>query len=260
MLLSGHSKSKHQCCCTSTMTHRWKEKKAQWPWQIDSVNQLTHPTPAPRWDSSPLQAEDNQPSPHLLPGLSPGQKIVASLQKERLLACFHKYIAMVVHSTHSFFFNSIIFFPRLLLSSGSVESVGVYPGCHWMKAGRYHGCVASSTQGTFFCHVYFPAVLTLKWGDSRIINYDTHFKNLNWFLLIFLSLSCHQSESEEVRQILWLSVVLYKSPESELTCCLLLSTDAIYFLLEDSASTLGHQSGVGSHELFTLQILNKLNM
>uniref|UniRef100_A0A8C3G7T1 Nischarin n=1 Tax=Cyclopterus lumpus TaxID=8103 RepID=A0A8C3G7T1_CYCLU len=45
------------------------------------------------------------------------------------------------------------------------------------------------------------------------------------------------------QQVLWLSVVLYKSPESELTCCLLLSTDTIYFLLEDSASTLGHPSG-----------------
>lgn len=56
--------------------------------------------PPPRWDSSPLQAEDNQPSPHLLPGLSPGLKIVAGLQKEQLLACFHKYIAMVAHSTH----------------------------------------------------------------------------------------------------------------------------------------------------------------
>uniref|UniRef100_A0A669F3I6 Nischarin n=1 Tax=Oreochromis niloticus TaxID=8128 RepID=A0A669F3I6_ORENI len=51
------------------------------------------------------------------------------------------------------------------------------------------------------------------------------------------------SEAEEVRQVLWLSVILYKSPEAELTCCLLLSTDSIYFLLEDSAATLGHHSG-----------------
>nr|XP_046236500.1 nischarin isoform X4 [Scatophagus argus] len=50
------------------------------------------------------------------------------------------------------------------------------------------------------------------------------------------------SEEEEVRQVLWQSVVLYKSPESELTCCLLLSTDTLYFLLEDSASTLGHHT------------------
>lgn len=58
---------------------------------------LTH-----RWDSSPLQAEDNQPSPHLLPGLSPGLKMVSGLQKEQLLACFHKYIAMVARArTHT---------------------------------------------------------------------------------------------------------------------------------------------------------------
>lgn len=50
------------------------------------------------------------------------------------------------------------------------------------------------------------------------------------------------SEVEEVRQVLWLSVVLYKSPEAEITCFLLLSTDAMYFLLEDTASTLGHHS------------------
>lgn len=49
-------------------------------------------------------------------------------------------------------------------------------------------------------------------------------------------------DSEELRQLLWLSVVLYKSPEVELTCLLLLSTDAVYFLLEDSASSLGPHS------------------
>uniref|UniRef100_A0A8C6SWT1 Nischarin n=1 Tax=Neogobius melanostomus TaxID=47308 RepID=A0A8C6SWT1_9GOBI len=42
------------------------------------------------------------------------------------------------------------------------------------------------------------------------------------------------ADSEELRQLLWLSVVLYKSPEVELTCLLLLSTNAVYFLLEDS--------------------------
>uniref|UniRef100_A0AAV2KNN5 PLEKHM2 PH domain-containing protein n=1 Tax=Knipowitschia caucasica TaxID=637954 RepID=A0AAV2KNN5_KNICA len=47
------------------------------------------------------------------------------------------------------------------------------------------------------------------------------------------------SGGEELRQVLWLSVVLYKSPEVELTCLLLLSANAIYFLLEDSASSLG---------------------
>ncbi|XP_040890153.1 nischarin isoform X2 [Toxotes jaculatrix] len=96
------------------------------------------------WDSSHLQLEENQPSPHLIPGLSPGLKLLAGLGGQQLLDFFHRYIAL--------------------------------------------------------------------------------------------------SEAEEVRQVLWLSVVLYKSPEAELTCCLLLSTDTIYFLLEDSASTLGHHS------------------
>ncbi|TKS71439.1 Nischarin Imidazoline receptor 1 [Collichthys lucidus] len=108
----GRHRSREQCCCTSSVK--------------------SHSTSS--WDSSRLQVEENQPSPHLMPGLSPGLKLLAGLGGHRL------------------------------------------------------------------------------------------------------------SEAEEVKQVLWLSVVLYKSPESELTCCLLLSTDTIYFLLEDAASTLGHQS------------------
>ncbi|XP_035488798.2 nischarin isoform X2 [Scophthalmus maximus] len=111
-----------QCCCPSTRKSHHSSS----------------------WDSSHLQLEENQPSPHLLAGLTPGLKLLAGLRGEQLLAFFHRYIAL--------------------------------------------------------------------------------------------------SEAEEVRQVLWLSVVLYKSPEAELTCCLLLSTDTIYFLLEDSASTLAHHS------------------
>ncbi|XP_074525644.1 nischarin [Halichoeres trimaculatus] len=120
----GCCRSRDQCCCKS---------------KSNSTNS---------WDSSQPQLEENQPSSHLLPGLSPGLKLLSGLQGQKLLAYFHKHIAM--------------------------------------------------------------------------------------------------SEEEEVRQVLWLSVVLYKSPESELTCCLLLSTDAIYFLLEDSASSLGHHSVLDS--------------
>ncbi|XP_029007039.1 nischarin isoform X2 [Betta splendens] len=94
--------------------------------------------------SSHLQLVENQPSPHLVPSLSPGLQLLAGLEGEQLLAYFQRFIAL--------------------------------------------------------------------------------------------------SEEEEVRQVLWLSVVLYKSPDTELACCLLLSTDTIYFLLEDSATTLGHHS------------------
>ncbi|XP_029989351.1 nischarin isoform X2 [Sphaeramia orbicularis] len=63
-------------------------------------------------------------------------------------------------------------------------------------------------------------------------------------LLAYFHRYIAQTQVEELRQVLWLSVVLYTCPEVELTCCLLLSTGAIYFLLEDSASTLSHHSGV----------------
>ena len=54
------------------------------------------------WDSSRLQMEDNQPSPHLTPGLSPGLKLLAGLGGQQLLAYFHRYIAMVGHThTHT---------------------------------------------------------------------------------------------------------------------------------------------------------------
>uniref|UniRef100_A0A7N6BDB5 PX domain-containing protein n=1 Tax=Anabas testudineus TaxID=64144 RepID=A0A7N6BDB5_ANATE len=84
-----------------------------------------------------------------------------------------------------------------------------------------------------------PLNLTYKMPVTLILGPRRHFPTL------FYSFMCdlYQSEAEEVRQVLWLSVVLYKSPEAELTCCLLLSTDTIYFLLEDSATTLGHHSG-----------------
>ncbi|XP_047439582.1 nischarin isoform X2 [Mugil cephalus] len=121
-LAQGCCKSRDQCCCSST-------KKSH---------------TSSSWDSSRLQVDENQPSPHLIPGLSPGLKLLAGLEGQQLLTYFHRYIA--------------------------------------------------------------------------------------------------QSHAEEVRQVLWLSVVLYKSPEAELTCCLLLSTDTIYFLLEDSATALGHHS------------------
>ncbi|XP_041837536.1 nischarin isoform X2 [Melanotaenia boesemani] len=118
----GRHRCRDHCCCTSDKTLPCSSS----------------------WASSHLQADDNQPSPHLIPGLSPGLKLLAGLGGQQLLAFFHRYIA--------------------------------------------------------------------------------------------------QSEAEEVRQVLWLSVVLYKSPEAELTCCLLLSTDSIYFLLEDSTTTLGLHS------------------
>ncbi|XP_061689073.1 LOW QUALITY PROTEIN: nischarin [Syngnathoides biaculeatus] len=108
----GHNRNADQCCCSR---------------RFGSTN-----------SSSRLRLEENQPSPHLAPGLSPGLKLLAGLDGEQLMTCFHRHIAL--------------------------------------------------------------------------------------------------SEEEELRQILWLSAVLYTAPEAELACSVLLSNDAVYFLLEDSAA------------------------
>ncbi|KAJ8361047.1 hypothetical protein SKAU_G00175720 [Synaphobranchus kaupii] len=49
-------------------------------------------------------------------------------------------------------------------------------------------------------------------------------------------------ENEELKHILWSSVLFYKSPDVEMTACIMLSTKAIYFILDDTASTLSDQA------------------
>ena len=46
-------------------------------------------------------------------------------------------------------------------------------------------------------------------------------------------LPCTQVENEELRHLLWSSVVFYQSPGLEVTACVLLSTKAVYFVLHD---------------------------
>ncbi|KAL1251605.1 hypothetical protein QQF64_019401 [Cirrhinus molitorella] len=51
-----------------------------------------------------------------------------------------------------------------------------------------------------------------------------------------------EMENEELKHILWTSVLFYRSPDVETTACVLLSTKAIYFILDDTASSLTNQS------------------
>uniref|UniRef100_A0A7M4G0A4 Nischarin n=1 Tax=Crocodylus porosus TaxID=8502 RepID=A0A7M4G0A4_CROPO len=46
--------------------------------------------------------------------------------------------------------------------------------------------------------------------------------------------SIAEVENEELRHLVWSSVLFYKTPDVEVTACVLLSTKAIYFLLDDS--------------------------
>lgn len=44
---------------------------------------------------------------------------------------------------------------------------------------------------------------------------------------------CVQVENEELKHLMWSSVVFYQSPGLEVTACVLLSTAAVYFVLHD---------------------------
>lgn len=44
---------------------------------------------------------------------------------------------------------------------------------------------------------------------------------------------CVQVENEELRHLMWSSVVFYQTPGLEVTACMLLSTKAVYFVLHD---------------------------
>ncbi|KAL1007827.1 hypothetical protein UPYG_G00092160 [Umbra pygmaea] len=61
-------------------------------------------------------------------------------------------------------------------------------------------------------------------------------------LVAFFHTNISEIEEEELVHILWSSVVFYKSPDIEVTSCIMLSTKALYFLLNDTASTLSDQS------------------
>uniref|UniRef100_A0A9J7WWU3 Nischarin n=1 Tax=Cyprinus carpio carpio TaxID=630221 RepID=A0A9J7WWU3_CYPCA len=61
-------------------------------------------------------------------------------------------------------------------------------------------------------------------------------------LVHFFHNNIAEMENEELKHILWTSVLFYRSPDVEMTACVLLSTKAIYFILDDKASSLTNQS------------------
>ncbi|XP_070793151.1 nischarin isoform X5 [Pituophis catenifer annectens] len=56
------------------------------------------------------------------------------------------------------------------------------------------------------------------------------------YIMEFFHNSIAEVENEELRHLMWSSVLFYKAPDMEVTACVLLSTKAIYFLLDDSVT------------------------
>nr|XP_023655424.1 nischarin-like [Paramormyrops kingsleyae] len=63
-------------------------------------------------------------------------------------------------------------------------------------------------------------------------------------LLEFFYTSVAEVENEELKHILWSSVLFYKIPDVETTACILLSTKAVYFILDDSAAVLSNEAAL----------------
>ncbi|XP_075689889.1 nischarin isoform X2 [Rhinoderma darwinii] len=57
----------------------------------------------------------------------------------------------------------------------------------------------------------------------------------------FFHSSISEVDNEELRYLMWTSVTLYRLPDSEMTSCVLLSTKAIYFVLDDACLDLNPQ-------------------
>ncbi|XP_072137066.1 nischarin isoform X1 [Mobula birostris] len=60
--------------------------------------------------------------------------------------------------------------------------------------------------------------------------------------------SMAEVENEELRYLIWSSVIFYKSSELEVTACIMLSTKALYFVLDDSIIKLADQTGYWSEK------------
>lgn len=59
---------------------------------------------------------------------------------------------------------------------------------------------------------------------------------------------CIQVENEELRHLMWSSVVFYQTPGLEVTACVLLSTKAVYFVLHDGLRRYFSEPLQGRHQ------------
>ncbi|XP_041047189.1 nischarin isoform X3 [Carcharodon carcharias] len=61
--------------------------------------------------------------------------------------------------------------------------------------------------------------------------------------------SVAEVENEELRHLTWSSVIFYKCSELEVTACIMLSTKALYFVLDDAIIQLADQTGCWNEQL-----------
>ncbi|XP_043408174.1 nischarin isoform X2 [Chelonia mydas] len=164
----------------------------------------------------------------------------------------HKFVTAVFVLPHEkFHFLRIYSLLRTLLqdvktivilkASNSLESVRK----HLLDSKNRHGQTAGFCKPCLTLSSLYPSEFLMQkiTEDNQIPSYLPISSSLQYVaglkgnaFVEFFHNSIAEVENEELRHLMWSSVLFYKTPDMEVTACVLLSTKAIYFLLDDSVT------------------------
>nr|XP_048712568.1 nischarin isoform X2 [Caretta caretta] len=164
----------------------------------------------------------------------------------------HKFVTAVFVLPHEkFHFLRIYSLLRTLLqdvktivilkASNSLESVRK----HLLDSKNRHGQTAGFCKPCLTLSSLYPSEFLMQkiTEDNQIPSYLPISSSLQYVaglkgnaIVEFFHNGIAEVENEELRHLMWSSVLFYKTPDMEVTACVLLSTKAIYFLLDDSVT------------------------
>lgn len=177
----------------------------------------------------------------------------------------HKFVTAVFVLPHEkFHFLRIYSLLRTLLqnvktivilkASNSLESVRK----HLLDSKNRHSQTAGFCKPCLTLSSLYPSEFLMQkiTEDNQIPAYLPISSSLQYVaglkgnaIVEFFHNSVAEVENEELRHLMWSSVLFYKTPDTEVTACVMLSTKAIYFLLDDSVThTNEHQLDFWNHE------------
>uniref|UniRef100_A0A8C9L4K9 Nischarin n=1 Tax=Serinus canaria TaxID=9135 RepID=A0A8C9L4K9_SERCA len=165
-----------------------------------------------------------------------------------LLVGYRFVTAVFVLPHEKFHFLRIYSLLRTLLQD--VKTIIIFKASSKLDAVRNHAVEASRHgQAASFCKphltlssLYPSELLMQKITEDNQIPVHLHVSvSLQYVaglkgraLVEFFHSNIAEVENEELRHLMWSSVLFYKTPSVEVMACVLLSTKAIYFLLDDS--------------------------
>ncbi|XP_073208550.1 nischarin isoform X3 [Lepidochelys kempii] len=164
----------------------------------------------------------------------------------------HKFVTAVFVLPHEkFHFLRIYSLLRTLLqdvktivilkASNSLESVRK----HLLDSKNRHGQTTGFCKPCLTLSSLYPSEFLMQkiTEDNQIPSYLPISSSLQYVaglkgnaIVEFFHNNIAEVENEELRHLMWSSVLFYKTPDMEVTACVLLSTKAIYFLLDDSVT------------------------